>query len=363
VAAAPGQWTTVQKKKKAPKASSTPRPVVLTGDQRNFELIQGPKDKIRLTAVEIADLMSSINLALHQKGTEERVERLRQSLSLRIFGTTTKTTSLEALFKHRDLILNAARRKLASIVDLGANQQWTWAKVHGIQHAQRYLGKGGLRKLREELKAENKGLTIPTEIRWLARNEDIRAKLREGTKEATSVTFAISGEASFAYFRRHGVHLLGERYKVELFEEARPDALCGRCSVWGHVEPHCTATAPRCSLCAGDHHTKDHKCPVTGCKAKKGYPCPHMVPKCCNCKGPHSAQANACKAKGEARQLARGWRSPSPRRGESGAEAPEAPENETTSAPAAEGEMEVEVEEGSGGGTGEGEEGVVGMEE
>ena len=174
---------------------------------------------------------------------------------------------------------------------------------------------------------------------------DIRTKLREGTKEATSVAFAISGEASFAHFRRHGCRLLGGKYKVAPFEEARPDALCGRCSVWGHVEPHCTAPAPRCSLCAEEHHTRDHKCSVKGCNVRKGAPCPHTVARCPRCKGSHFAQANVCKAKKDAQALARGWRSPSPARKEKGAQAPESAD-ETAEPPATGGEMEVEVEAG-----------------
>ena len=41
---------------------------------------------------------------------------------------------------------------------------------YGDQVHTRYMGKerdGGLRKLREELEAENSGVQIPAEIRWL----------------------------------------------------------------------------------------------------------------------------------------------------------------------------------------------------
>ena len=88
-----------------------------------------------------------------------------------------------------------------------------------------------------------------------------------------------------------------------------------------------------------------------------------MVAKCPNCKGPHFAQANACKAKGGARALARGWRSPSPTRKGKGAQAPDAPEDKTNNALATGGEMEVETEVGSGGGAEGAEDGGGAMEE
>ena len=59
----------------------------------------------------------------------------------------------------------------------------------------------------------------------------------------------------------------------------------------------------------------DHRRPVEGCRAKRGHPCPHVVARCRNCRGKHLSQANVSPAKKEARQVAKGWRSPSPHAG------------------------------------------------
>ena len=142
----------------------------------------------------------------------------------------------------------------------------------------------------------------------------------------------------------------GGRYEVDAFEEERPDALCLRCGEWGHVTPHCDeAKRPKCAICAKEHATRDHRCPVEGCRVGRGRMCPYVTAKCANCGSPHGAGADACAAKKIAQHAARGWRSPSPprreRRGAPG-----------VAAPAVEEEGELEAEEVA-------EPGVEGMEE
>ena len=98
------------------------------------------------------------------------------------------------------------------------------------------------------------------------------------------------------------------------------------------MSPPCKATDPGCSLCAKDHTTTDHRCPVEGCRAGKGRLCPHGTAKCANCGELHGARAGARAAKREARQLARRWRSLSSPCREWEAKAPGAPESEATAA-------------------------------
>lgn len=117
------------------------------------------------------------------------------------------------------------------------------------------------------------------------------------------------------------------RWRGHIPEQESPDAFCIRCSRWGHVTPHCS-TAPRCSLCAEEHTTHDHRCPVKGCRDGRGRRCPHVTTRCANWKGPHGARADAYAAKKEARQLAWRWKSPPRPPKEKGATTPEAPEHE-----------------------------------
>ena len=70
----------------------------------------------------------------------------------------------------------------ASISDITAQQKWMWTRIHNISLT-RYMGKerdGGLQKLREELEAENSGVQIPAEIRWLGGQRFVPGSRKEG---------------------------------------------------------------------------------------------------------------------------------------------------------------------------------------
>ena len=55
---------------------------------------------------------------------------------------------------------------------------------------------GGLRKLREELEAENSGVQIPAEIRWLGEAK-VRARFQENKDGSSSVVAAVRGRGNF----------------------------------------------------------------------------------------------------------------------------------------------------------------------
>ena len=315
-------------------------------DDRTFELTHDTGFKLRSNETE--NITSRVNRALHSMGiSNTRVERVRCTETHRILGVTSPTPTLKDLLQHRDMVLKVARTVDASISDITALQKWMWTRIHNISLT-RYMGKekdGGLRKLREELGAENSGVQIPAEIRWLG-GAKVRARFQEKKEGASSVVAAVLGEAAFSRLCRYGVRLLGAKHDVDAYEEVRPNAFCTRCSRWGHIAPHCSSTDPKCSICSGDHETTNHRCPVEGCKVGRGRPCPHGAVRCANCGGPHGARADACMAKREARVEARGWRSPSPKRREKGKE-PEVPKERATATQGeGRGEMEVTVPEG-----------------
>ena len=95
-------------------------------------------------------------------------------------------------------MLKAARTVDFSISGITAQQKWMWTHIHNISLT-RYMGKekdGGLRKLREELEAENSGVQIPAEIRWLG-GAKVRARFQERREGASSVVAAVLGGGNF----------------------------------------------------------------------------------------------------------------------------------------------------------------------
>lgn len=81
------------------------------------------------------------------------------------------------------------------------------------------------------------------EIRWLGWKESVRIRFEKGVIGASTVTFVVLGQPTFARLRKTGLWLLARRYDVEAFEEDRPDAFCAKCCGGGHRALR-TAAAP-----------------------------------------------------------------------------------------------------------------------
>ena len=166
-------------------------------DDRTFELPHGTGFK--LSPNDSENITSQISRALHNAGiSNTRVERIRCTETRRILGATSPTSTLKDLLQHRDMVLKAARTVDTSITGITVQQKWMWTRIYNISLTW-YMGKerdGGLRKLREELEAENSGVQIPAEIRWLG-GAKVRARFQEKTVGASSVAAAVLGEATF----------------------------------------------------------------------------------------------------------------------------------------------------------------------
>ena len=152
-------------------------------------------------------------------------------------------------------------------------------------------------------------MTIPIAVRWLGRLEEITERALKGEITASSITFVVKGEETASKLIRNGLRVVGRLHRVEAYEEVRPDAMCGNSCGWEHIEKRCAhLRKPRCALCAEQHRTEHHKCPVEGCMATRGAACVHVIAKCPNCKGPHGARSAQCPNKKEAQEAPKKWK-------------------------------------------------------
>ena len=150
-------------------------------EQRRFTFVRdgkAPKSKC-LTA----DIQSAVNRARYQEKIPHfvRIQDVRRNDRETITGVTTSTASAKMLMNYRDTVICATRTVDAGIVSVEVNEIWKRLKIHGIPLA-RYVGKGthGTEKLREEIEAENEGVTIPIVVRWLGRLEEIKERAMKG---------------------------------------------------------------------------------------------------------------------------------------------------------------------------------------
>jgi len=255
------------------------------------------------------DISSEVNRALCEAKLPHfvRIQGVTKNTRGCLSMITTPGASAEMSIRYREIVIKAARKVDAGIVDIETNELWERVKLHAINF-DRYLGKKtgrGLEELRQELHAGNEGVVLPLAISWIGGPKDVQKKKMEG-KKASSVVFAVKGSKMAKKVLKGGLRVAGVKYNVERFMTARQDSFCGVCSKWGHVEAKCgSLKMPACMLYAGRHLTKDHKCSVVGCKANAGQNCTHNVDKCVNCKGNHIAKANVCVKKHEAIKMVR----------------------------------------------------------
>lgn len=120
----------------------------------------------------------------------------------------------------------------------------------------------------------------------------IKERVLKGQITASSVTFVVKGEEVASRLVSNSLRAMGKLHQVENYDEARPDAMCGNCCGWGHIETQCVHwRKPKCALCAAENRTELYRCPVEGCGAAGGI---HVMAKSPNCKGPHRTWSSQC---------------------------------------------------------------------
>jgi hypothetical protein len=259
------------------------------------------------------DILSEVNRALKKAGVPDhiRLDKLRLNEKGVLTGLVRDRTNAQQFLHYNDIILLAARRVDSGVIAVESNETWMRLKIHGVPLL-RYMKQEdpaeGLRLLREEIEAENPGVTIPI-AGWLTAPRLVKARWSRNEISSSSVVLAVKERSAADRLRTTGLKAAGVHYKVERYIPGGPDAICSRCCQWGHIEEKCKHPTPRCMWCAGNHRSSDHRCLETTCSAKPGGRCSHLTEKCCNCGGQHNARSKHCPQKAEAIRRAKAIRS------------------------------------------------------
>jgi len=181
------------------------------------------------------DISSEVNRALFEAKVPHfvRIQGVTKNTRGCWSTITTQGAMAEMLIRYREIVIKAAKKVDAGIVDIKTNELWERGKMHGVNF-DRYLGKktaGGLGKLRQELQIENEGVVLPIAINWIGGPKDVQKKKTEG-KKASSVVFAVKGSKMAEKVLKGGLRAAGVKYDVEKFMNAGPDSFCGTCSRW-----------------------------------------------------------------------------------------------------------------------------------
>jgi hypothetical protein len=267
------------------------------------------------------DIPSEVNRALRRAGVPDhiRLVKLRRNDNGVLTGLVGDRTNATQFLLYRETILRAARKADSGVIAVESNETWTRLKIHGVP-LHRYMKNDpaeGLRLLREEIEAENPGVTIPL-ASWLAAPRSIKARWDRGEISKSLVVFAVKERPAADRLRMKGIRAAGIYSAVERYVPEGPDTICARCCAWGHIEEKCEQSTPQCMWCAGNHRSSDHRCLVTVCSAKPGDRCSltKAIEKCCNCGCKHNARRKHCPRKIEAVRRAKALRSGGDKRNE-----------------------------------------------
>jgi len=161
------------------------------------------------------DISSEVNRALFEAKVPHFVciQGVTKNTRGCLSTITTSGSTAEMLIRYREIVIKAARKVDAGIVDIETNELWERVKMHGVNF-DRYLGKktgGGLEKLRLELQAENEGVVLPLAISWIGGPKDVQKMKSEG-KKASSVVFAVKGSKMAERVLKGGLRAAGVKY-------------------------------------------------------------------------------------------------------------------------------------------------------
>ena len=142
------------------------------------------------------EIASAINRALfHQKAPAQvRIMKARRNARDMITAVTNQNATVAMALMYRDSIITARRMVDEGVIDVEEHGSWEKLKFHAVPLV-RYTGKGteGLQKMREEFEAENEGIAIPNQVRWLGNPGTIGETRQNGEIAASCAVFVVKG--------------------------------------------------------------------------------------------------------------------------------------------------------------------------
>jgi hypothetical protein len=255
-------------------SQSQPQKSALKSQERTL-VLQVADHQRETLKVNSFDLRNQINKAI---GTRA-VATVTKSIKGNIVLTTTQDHSADYLLEKTNSWTHIFKE-----VDVKSTEKpssWIRVIAHGIP-TQLLDTPTDLGVIKDEIHTFNPVKVVGT-LGWLTGPER-----REG-KRASSVVFAVATEADRKHCVKNGLFIAGERVTVVNYKAFSPKTQCYRCQGYSH-DPTACRKPIKCRLCAGNHHTRDHKCNLCNSTTL----CNHTTAKCANCSGSHAANSEEC---------------------------------------------------------------------
>jgi hypothetical protein len=272
-------FTTVSRKKKKP----APPPLVpksLPRTEREFII---PTDTIFLPA----ELKKAADYALNRFNwlinntaeiTQPPFALARINSHNTIVLTTNPTIPTSAYTPYMPILLNEIKSLRPKIGN--TNSRWTKFLVHNVPTDITTAD------LKFVLEANYPTLQLMQEPRWLVPTE------RRLNKTASTIVISLQGALDLKRLGTTTLALCNRKCRVTAYFSWTPTSHCHNCQGYGHHTKLCKEEKPTCAICAQQHSTKDHPCPIPTYLAGKS--CNHPPLKCAACGASHKATDPLC---------------------------------------------------------------------
>jgi hypothetical protein len=196
----------------------------------------------------------------------------------KIVLTTNPTTPASAYTPYMPMLLNEIKSLKPTTGN--TNSRWTKFLVHNIPTA------ANPAELKVMLEANYPTLQLMQEPRWLVPAE------RRLNKTASTIVISLQGALDLKRLGTNTLVLSNRKCRVTEYFSWTPTSHCRNCQGYGHHTKLCKEEKPTCAICAQQHNTKDHLCPIPTCRA--GKTCTHPPLKCAACGASHKATNPLC---------------------------------------------------------------------
>ena len=265
-------WTQVTYQKQ-------PKPTVGGNKKKSRQLVlitpESPNSDINSMT-----LRNNINNAFTKAGAQKPVILTvgRSLVRRNIVLTTTESFTAEYLLEKK-----AIWEHLVPHTTCQVNEPWHKVVIHGVPTAD-FDNDNLVDMVKNEIQTFNHGLKVIGAPYWLT------AANRRPKQYAGSIVVAFATEKEATTAIRNRLYMAGRSLKVEKLYAVSPTTQCNKCQGFGHLDNKCTRPE-KCQICAGGHHTSQHKC--SSCPAR-GKACVHTLVKCANCNQNHKANDISC---------------------------------------------------------------------
>ena len=205
------RWETVPPRKQT--TLGNPALAPMTGlSMADRRLLLMGDESVPLPHTMDQEIASAINRVLfHQQAPAHiRIMNARRNAKGAITAITHQIATAEMAMRYRDVISTAATTVDRGVLDVEEHGTWERLKIHAVPLV-RYMGKGteGVQKMREEFEAENEGIKVPTQVRWLANPSTIRDRKKNGEIAASSVVCEVKGSKVAQVLVKKGIKAAG----------------------------------------------------------------------------------------------------------------------------------------------------------